>query len=48
MGVICALRHIHMSPEEALHFGLRNKDVVRVGDQKYLKGFLSRLSKNSS
>ncbi len=29
-GVICALRHIHMMPEDALHFGLRNKDVVRV------------------
>ena len=29
-GVICALRHIHMSPDDALRFGLRNKDVVRV------------------
>jgi acetate kinase len=29
-GVICALRHIHMSPEDALAFGLRDKDVVRV------------------
>ncbi len=29
-GVICAKRHIHMSPEEALGLGLRDKDVVLV------------------
>jgi acetate kinase len=29
-GVICALRHIHMSPEDALHFGLHDNDMVRV------------------
>jgi acetate kinase len=29
-GVICALRHIHMSPEDALRFGLRDKYKVRV------------------
>jgi len=29
-GVICALRHIHLSPEDALTFGLRDKDRVRV------------------
>ena len=29
-GVICAMRHIHMSPADALGFGLRNRDVVRV------------------
>jgi acetate kinase len=29
-GVILALRHIHMSPEDALSFGLRDKDIVRV------------------
>jgi len=36
--VICALRHIHMSPEEALHFGLRDKDrvMVRVEGQREL------------
>ena len=29
-GVICALRHIHMSPEDALRFGLRDRDRVMV------------------
>lgn len=29
-GVICAMRHIHMSPEDALRFGLRDRYVVRV------------------
>jgi acetate kinase len=29
-GVICAKRHIHMSPEEALGLGLRDRDVVMV------------------
>jgi acetate kinase len=29
-GVICALRHIHISPENALAFGVRDRDVVRV------------------
>ena len=29
-GVICAKRHIHMSTEEALRLGLRDRDVVMV------------------
>ena len=29
-GVICALRHIHMSPEEALKFGVKDKNMIRV------------------
>jgi acetate kinase len=29
-GVICARRHIHMTPEDALHFGIRDRDVVLV------------------
>jgi acetate kinase len=40
-GVICALRHIHMSTEEALRMGLRDRDVVRVrieGDRELIFG----------
>ncbi len=29
-GVICAMRHIHMTPADAEDFGLKNRDVVRV------------------
>jgi acetate kinase len=29
-GTICALRHIHMSPEDALSFGLKDRDIVSV------------------
>jgi acetate kinase len=32
-GVICAHRHIHMTPEQALRFGLRDGDVVSVRSQ---------------
>lgn len=37
-GVICAARHIHMSPEEALGMGLKDKDVVmvRIGGEREL------------
>jgi acetate kinase len=40
-GVICALRHIHMTPEDALHYGVRDKSVVRVrigGDRELIFG----------
>ena len=29
-GVICAMRHIHMSPEDAIRMGVRDRYVVRV------------------
>ena len=29
-GVIAAQRHIHMTPEDALHFGVKDKQVVRL------------------
>jgi acetate kinase len=30
-GVICAMRHIHMSPQDAMEFAVRDHDVVRIG-----------------
>jgi acetate kinase len=37
-GVICAARHIHMSPEDALSFGLKDRDIcmVRVEGERTL------------
>ncbi len=29
-GLICARRHIHMTPDDAKHFGLKDKDEVEV------------------
>ena len=40
-GVICALRHIHMTPADALGYGVRDKSVVRVriaGDRELVFG----------
>jgi acetate kinase len=49
-GVICAKRHIHMSPEEALSLGLRDKDVVMIkvkGVREVIYGdVLTRVSPN--
>ena len=49
-GVICALRHIHMSVEDALRMGFQDKDMVRVrvpGDRELIFGdVLVRVSPN--
>ncbi len=40
-GVICALRHIHMTPADALRYGLKEKSTVRVrvaGDRELIFG----------
>ncbi len=40
-GVICAWRHLHMSPEDALRYGVRDKSIVRVritGDRELVFG----------
>jgi len=40
-GVICALRHIHMTPADALRYGVKDKSVVRVrieGDRELIFG----------
>ncbi len=40
-GVICSLRHIHMSPEDALSFGLKDRDIVSIevkGDRPLVFG----------
>lgn len=29
-GVICAMRHVHMSPQDAMGFAVRDRDVVRI------------------
>ncbi len=40
-GVVCAFRHIHLSPEDALSFGLKDRDIVMVsvkGDRTLIFG----------
>ncbi len=40
-GVICALRHIHIPPEDALRYGLRDRSTVKVrvkGDRELVFG----------
>lgn len=40
-GVICALRHVHMTPDDALRYGVRDKSMVRVriaGDRELIFG----------
>ncbi|MFL6514048.1 MAG: acetate/propionate family kinase [Chthoniobacterales bacterium] len=40
-GVICALRHVHMTPEDALRYGVRDKSTLRIrisGDRELVFG----------
>lgn len=40
-GVICAMRHIHMSPQDAENYGVRDRDMVMVkidGDRELIFG----------
>jgi putative phosphotransacetylase len=49
-GVIAAQRHIHMTPADAAHFGVKDKDIVKIrcGGQRGLlfDNVLIRVSEN--
>ena len=39
-GVICAWRHIHMTPDDAAHFGVKDRDIVEVAIQGTGRGLV--------
>jgi acetate kinase len=39
-GVICAWRHIHMTPDDATHFGVKDRDIVEVAIEGTGRGLI--------